>query len=225
MGELEVARQTLRNNPGVFFLKGVIDRRQGRWEDSIRNLERAYDLDPRKTFTLQQAALTYFLLKRYHDEITVLDRALAIAPNDAFTQVERALVELNWHANTRPVHETIDSIHAANPAAVPRIADVWLLCALAERDSAAAKNALSAKGENPIEIDSANVWFTREFVEGVIAHMSNDQGKAREAFLAARTKQEKIVHAQPNYGPAWCVLGLIDAGLDEQTHCAKAGAR
>ncbi|HTH19593.1 MAG TPA: hypothetical protein VL912_05895, partial [Candidatus Udaeobacter sp.] len=225
LGELEVARQTLPNNPGVFFLKGVIDRRQGRFEESIRNLERAYDLDPRKTFTLQQTALTYFLLKRYHDEIAVLDRALAIAPNDAFSQVERSLVELHWHANTRPLHETIDSIHAANPAALPRIADVWLLCALAERDSAAAKNALNAKGENPIEIDSANVWFTREFVEGVIARMSNDQSKAREAFLAARAKQEKIVHAQPNYGPAWCVLGLIDAGLGRKQDALREGRR
>ncbi|MGE5214982.1 MAG: protein kinase domain-containing protein, partial [Nitrospirota bacterium] len=225
LGELEIARRTLPNNPGVFFLKGVIDRRQGRWEDSTRNLERAFDLDPRKTFTLQQAALTYFLLKRYHDEITVLDRALAIDPNDAFSQVERALVELHWHANARPLHETIDSIQTANPAALPRIADVWLLGALAERDSAAAKNALKAKGENPIEIDSANVWFTREFVEGVIARMANDQSKAREAFLAARTKQDKIIQAQPNYGPAWCVLGLIDAGLGRKEDALREGRR
>ena len=169
-------------------------------------------------FTLQQAALTYFLLKRYHDEITVLDRALAIAPNDAFTQVERALVELNWHANTRPVHETIDSIHAANPAAVPRIADVWLLCALAERDSAAAKNALSAKGENPIEIDSANVWFTREFVEGVIARMSNDQGKAREAFLAARTQAGENRSRSTKLWP-----GVVCAWFDRRWPWTKAG--
>ena len=55
--------------------------------------------------------------------------------------------------------------------------------------------------------------------------MSNDQSKAREAFLAARTKQEKIIHAQPNYGPAWCVLGLIDAGLGRKQDALREGRR
>ena len=32
-------------------------------------------------------------------------------------------------------------------------------------------------------------------------------------FEAARAQQEKIVQAQPDYGPALCVLGLIDAAL------------
>src|SRR5262249_17971107 len=61
--------------------------------------------------------------------------------------------------------------------------------------------------------------------EGVIARMSNDRSKAREAFLAARTKQEKIIRAQPNYAPAWCVLGLIDAGLGRKQDALREGSR
>ena len=41
LAELEVARQTLPNDPRVFELKGYIQRRQGRWEESTQNLERA----------------------------------------------------------------------------------------------------------------------------------------------------------------------------------------
>jgi hypothetical protein len=33
------------------------------------------------------------------------------------------------------------------------------------------------------------------------------------AFSAARAQQEKSVQAQPDYGPGWCVLGVIDAAL------------
>ena len=51
------------------------------------------------------------------------------------------------------------------------------------------------------------VHFTRPFVEGVIARMTNDEHKAQLAFTAARAEQEKTVQAQPDYGPAWCVLG------------------
>ena len=52
LAELEVARQSLPNDPRVFELKGYIQRRQGRWEESTRNLERAIELDPRNILTL-----------------------------------------------------------------------------------------------------------------------------------------------------------------------------
>ena len=54
--------------------------------------------------------------------------------------------------------------------------------------------------------------------------MIKDEPKARSAFEAARAQQEKIVQAQPDYGPALCVLGLIDAGLG-QCDEAKAEAQ
>ena len=47
LAELEVARQTLPNDARIFELTGYIQRRQGRWEESTRNLERAMELDPR----------------------------------------------------------------------------------------------------------------------------------------------------------------------------------
>jgi tetratricopeptide (TPR) repeat protein len=121
------------------------------------------------------------------------------------------------------LHQLIDSIRATNPAEMASITDAWLSCALAERDAAAAKNALIASGETLL-IDSA-VLFNRSFVEGVIARMANDEEKARSAFIAARAEQEKIVQAQPYYGPALCVLGLIDAGLGRKDEALREGRR
>src|SRR2546428_6741147 len=65
LAELEVDDQTLPNDPEVFELKGYIERRQGRWEESTRNLEHAIQLDPRNFFTLQQIATSYGVLRRY----------------------------------------------------------------------------------------------------------------------------------------------------------------
>src|SRR5262249_46469873 len=47
LAELEVARQSLPNDARIFRLTGSIERRQGHWEESTRNLERAVELDPR----------------------------------------------------------------------------------------------------------------------------------------------------------------------------------
>ena len=59
LAELEIARHSLPNDPQVFALKGYIQRRQGRQNEAVRNLEHSVDLDPRNFFTLQQIANGY----------------------------------------------------------------------------------------------------------------------------------------------------------------------
>jgi TolB-like protein/class 3 adenylate cyclase len=224
--ELEVARQTLPNDPRVFLWTGLIERRQGRWEESIRDLERGIELDPRNFFLLEQTAQSYQVLRRYAEEKATYDRVLAFEPNDAGTKAACAVVELNSKADTRPLHETIDSVQTTNPAALPSVADEWFLCALAERDGTAAKNALVALGENPVNLGGTdNVLFNHPFVEGVIARIMKDEDKAQSAFTAARAEQQKTVQAQPNYAVALCALGLIDAGLGRKEDALREGRR
>jgi TolB-like protein len=224
LAELEVAAKTLPNDAGVFELKGYIQRRQGKQEEAVRSLERAIDLDPRNSFTLQQIALSYRHLRRFAEEKSVLDRALAIEPNDVDTKLERAAVEFYWKADPRPLHQMVDSIRATNPAATGDIAEYWLGCALAERDAAAARNAVIAAGENPAFTDEA-VEFSRQFMEGVIARMTKDDAEAHAAFTAARVEQQKVIQAHESYGPPLCVLGLIDAALGRQEEALHEGRR
>jgi TolB-like protein/Tfp pilus assembly protein PilF len=221
--ELEIARRSLPNDPRVFELTGYIARRQGKREEGLRNLERAVELDPRNWFTLQQISFSYAVLRQYSEEAAVLDRALSIKPDDVETKVARALVELDWKADTRPLHQTIDEIRPKNPAGLQTVADTWLICALAERDATAAANALAALGENTFGNDA--VRLSPAFGEALVARMSKDEGKARSAFTAARAQQEKAVQDQPNYGPALCVLGLIDAALGRKEEALREGRR
>jgi serine/threonine protein kinase/Tfp pilus assembly protein PilF len=222
LAELEVARRSLPNDPHVFKLMGSIQRRQGRWEESTRNLERAIELDPRDLRNLVNAAGSYGMFRRYAEQKSKLDRALTVEPNNLEVKAQRAFVELDWKADTRPLHQLIDEIRATNPAAMPMIADRWLYCALAERDLTAAKDALLL-GERPL--DTGSIHFPRPFVEGVIARMTNAEHKAQLAFAAARTEQEKTVNAQPDYAQAWCVLGVIDAALSRKEEALRESRR
>ena len=224
LAELEIAAKTLPNDARVFELKGYIQRRQGKQEEAVRSLERAIDLDPRNSATLQQIALSYRHLRRFAEEKSVLDRALAIDPNDLVNNLERAALEFYWKADTRPLHQMLDSVRAANPAATEDIAEYWLLCALAERDAAAATNAVIAAGKNPAQTDEA-VSFSPSFMKGVVARMTKDDAEARTAFAAARAEQEKLPQTPQSYGPALCVLGLIDAALGRKEEALREGRR
>ena len=131
---------------------------------------------------------------------------------------------LFWKADTRPLHQTIDAILAQGPGAIASAADIWFFCALAERDPAAAERALVALGDNPCWGEGA-IILSRSFGEGLLARMTKDEARARTAFEAARAQQEKIVQAQPDYGPALCVLGLIDAALGRKDLALDEGRR
>ena len=223
LAELAIARRTLPNNSHVLELTGYIARRQGKHEEGLQSLERALQLDPRNFLTLQQIAFSYQNLRRYADTAAILDRAIEIKSDDVETKVARAVLELDWKADTRPLHQTIDSVRRENPAAIQNVADNWFLCALAERDAAAAGNALAALGENFFGGDA--VQFHRDFGEGLVARMTKDEAKARSAFTAARAQQAQLVQAQPDYGPAICVLGLIDSGLGRKEDALREGRR
>jgi TolB-like protein/DNA-binding winged helix-turn-helix (wHTH) protein len=224
LGELEVARQTLPNDAHIFQLTGSIERRRGRWENSIRSLERAVDLDPRNIHTLQQLAGSYAFLRRYSEARGVCNRALAIAPDDVETRLGLADVEFDWKADTRPLHQLIDSVRVGNPGALSDIASPWFICALAERDPTAAKDALIAAGQN-VSPGNQSIRFNRAFAEGIIARMMKDEDKAHAAFTTARAEQEKIVESEPNYGPSLVVLGLMDAALGRKEEALREGRR
>jgi tetratricopeptide (TPR) repeat protein len=223
LAELEIAGKTAPNDPGAFQLRGAIQRRQGHWEESIRNFQRAVELDPRNVVLPQQIAITNEVLRRYAQANLVLDRVLAVQPDELGTKVERALVEFDWQASTQPLHEIISSVRTRDPGAMAKIADSWLVCALAERDAASIQDALAASGEIPLSVDA--LQFSRSFVKGLVARMTKDDDKARSAFVAARVEQEKVIEAQPDYAPALCVLGLIDAALGRKQEALREGQR
>jgi tetratricopeptide (TPR) repeat protein len=222
LAELEIAEPKLPNEPSVFAVKASIQRRQGHWEESTRNFRRAAELDPRNWTRLRELGRSYGYLLRYAEQKSMFDRVLALEPNNLDLKAEREEVELNWKADPLPLHQLLDSIRATNPGAIPNIDDYRFLCALAERDAAAAREALSRVGD---EMFQGVVHFAPIFMEGLIARMTNDEHKAQVAFAAARAEQEKIAQAQPDYGPPLCVLGLIDAALGRKEEALREGRR
>jgi tetratricopeptide (TPR) repeat protein len=224
LAELESVRRALPNDPRIFELTGYILRRRGQQEEGLRNLQRAVELDPRNFYTLQQIALSYQGLGRYAEAIAALDRALSIVPENVETRASRAEFELFWKADTRPLHQTIDSILGQGPGAIASAADLWFMCALAERDQAAAERALVTLGDNPCWTESG-ITLSHSFGEGLLARMTKDEARARAAFEAARGEQQKIVSAQPDYGPALCVLAMIDAALGHKELALDEGRR
>ena len=213
--ELAAARRFLPNNAELFSITGLIDRRQGRWDDAVKNLEEAAQLDPRNPRILGGLAILYDLLRRYDEEEAVFDRAVAANPASAtYFQMMRAVIELQ-----KGNIETARSGLASLPAGYDPDGGVTftrLSLALYERDPLAAEKILAASNLEEI-VGGTGSSLPRSWFEALIARAQGNVEKAREAFAVAREKTEAKLRDHPDDGILVAQLGLIDAGTAAQT--------
>jgi len=221
--ELTVAQRTLPNESRIPLMAGYIDRRQGHWEKSLEEIKQALELDPRNFSIRQQVSLTYQGLRRYKETAATLDDVLAITPKDVTSKVQRAWVDLQWRADPKPLHMTIETVLAQDPSAVPAIVIQWLELALSERDPVAAEHALAAM---PIGgCRDENIAFPNSWCQGLVARLRGDEPAARDAFANARKELEQIVREQPDYAAALCAIGVVDAALGNKQDALREGER
>ena len=221
--ELKAAQLSLPNDPVPFLLAGYIDRRQGHWEESTRNMERALELDPQNLLVLHQMSLTYENLRRYPEMAAMLDRALALQSDKNSLRIQRATIDLDWRADPHPLQETIDSILAEKPSALADMTEQWLYLALCQHDADAASRALAVMPTDGCTSDGFP--FPTTWCAGLVARLKGDAVVASAAFTKAREQVDKIVRDQPNYAKALCALGMIDAALGRKTEASEEGRR
>ncbi len=222
--QLAIAVRTLPNSARIFEWSGYIDRRQNQWHDAVRNFQRAMELDPRDIKILKGAAGTYHLLRDYQKERQAVDRLIALEPNYTGHRLARAWIDVRERADTRAVHAVLETV----PADDLESARLRLDLALYERDAVAAERALAVLGARDEDIADAGrggVEFSVAYEQGLVARMKRDLAGSRAAFGAARAQQEEALRAEPDYGPALCVLGLIDASLGRKEEALREGRR
>ena len=83
LATLEVAAQSLPNNAQILALRGLLERRMGRWEESLRHFKRAIELDPKDHNIYGHAASVAMALRRYEEAHRLLDAAIAAFPTEA----------------------------------------------------------------------------------------------------------------------------------------------
>jgi TolB-like protein/Tfp pilus assembly protein PilF len=220
--ELDKAQHALPNNAEIFQFLGLIDRRQGRWDEANRNLERAVDLDPRNQDTLTDLGETYIKVRRYEEAVAVAYRALALLPPSALLRASPAWIGVEADANIAPLRAMLNTIEAEGPASAAEVAGISFETAVRERDPAGAARAL-ANISSERYIREADYIAPRAWHEGLLAKLRQDAPATRAAFMAARVEIEKVVRAQPGNTRPLSALALIDAELGDKEKAIEEG--
>jgi tetratricopeptide (TPR) repeat protein len=221
--ELALANRTLPNSADVYSLSGFIARRQGRWEDALRNLEKAFELDPRNPRFVNGLSLVYDFLRRYEDEEALFARAALANPSTRnYSEMVRAQIQLQ-KGDLKGARVTLGTLPSDYD---PDGGTTWtrMNLALYERDLDRAASLLASwKGETLF--GGAGLQVPTTYWEGVIARARGDAAKSADAFSRARKTLEASLSAKGENPLLLATLGLVDAGLARKDDALRAGRR
>lgn len=79
--EFAIAKKGLPNDPRILMAEGFIWRRQGRFEESLANFVKAFQLDPRDGNVAFEISCTQRLLRDYKKALTYTDKAISLQPD------------------------------------------------------------------------------------------------------------------------------------------------
>ncbi|HZE56519.1 MAG TPA: hypothetical protein VE031_01575 [Chthoniobacterales bacterium] len=199
LAEFALAQNGLPNEAEVYLATGAIQRRQGRWEESNANLEKAASLSPNETWPLQNLVLNYQMQRNWAAANKTIDRALKLAPEafnlwsikaqletsekGTFEIAERGIQLLN----TRPMDDETKM----------RFTIALAQTCLMQRKYAEAAQAAESMKDETLAKDPEGL-MGKYGAMGIAKKLLGDGAGAREAFLKAKGHAEKWLADAPN---------------------------
>ena len=218
LNEFAIAKLSLPNSAEVYMAIGAIERRQGKWEESTANLERAASLSPKDAWVLENLADNYYANKNFEAADKIFDRAIEAAPKSFGPRAEKAKLAIDWKGDFSVLEKELTQVPpGVDPDGVVTFARVQLL--LLQRKF---PDALALLKQSPQDVSHAK---PRGLFEGAIYTFLNDKEKAVSAFERARPIAEKALRESPNDASRHVTLGLILAGLGEKDAAIAEGKR
>ncbi len=223
--EFALARRTLPNSSHLFMLTGAVDRREGHWENALKNFHRAVELDPVDAVTLQETGFTYSRLRRRAEGRSYLERAVAANPDDIFGRSILWALPYFDRGETATLRGRLDELLRTNRKDARRLSAFYVEIALAERNRTAAEQAVQLIPAEGSVDTTQNVLWPRGWFVGLVARTFGDTSGAEKAFAAARPAALRTTQEQPEYPPGWIILGMLDAGLGHKAEAIAEGRR
>jgi len=204
--ELDLARHLLPNDAQALFLDARLDRHDNRWDDALIKANRAADLDPENVFFVVWTSEAYWLMRRYEEGDSFVQRAKS--KNPAAAQIfDVCLARIKLAKGDLMSARSL----TANPN-TPEALDTHFDAAFYARDYA---GALRIIAEAPAELVKADFYLKSPDSTGE-AHVyraQGDHGKAERAFSALRRWLDSNSEEESRNNWYYQLAARYDAGL------------
>ena len=220
--EFAIAQRGLPNDAEVYLAIGAIYRRQGKWQESNANLEKAVDLNPNDTWPMQNLALNYEVLRNFNAANKILDRALKLQPESLGLWSIKAQVAIGENGNFDVAKSVVAKLKPDHAKGYLAGSAVQILLLQRKYDEALR---VAEQINDELLAKDPEAWPMKYMVIGIAKKMLTDDGGAREAFLIAKAHLEKYVNEAPNDASRHSKLAGVLAWLGDKDAAIAEGIR
>ena len=219
--DYEAALETLKkvekmrpNDSQVHATLAWIWRRQGRSEEAIESLEKAFMLDPKSAGLAREIGNSLYQLGDSPEAEGYFDRAISLLPDQALTYIMKSNMYLRWYGDTRKSRKILEL--------VPTVYFPWerfVELDIYERDYPAALDRLARA---PEKLFVAQHEITPDAqLRGLIYRFMGDTARSRASFDTTRVFLESEITKRPDDYRLHISLGITLAGLGRKREAVQ----
>jgi len=219
MEHWSIAEKGLPNNAELLMARAMVRLAEGRMEESIEGLEKATRLSPKDVSAFSDLAWAYMWAHRFPESIAAADRAIALAPDQNWPYLYRAIGYYAWKGPRPEGRAALASVDHSYS---------WyfwgmynLEVAEGNFDAAFALVAALPDGWAILKTEVA----PKELYEGFLHQYLGDAALAKTKFKAAVSALEKELVAHPEDARYYSALGLALAGAGEKERAVRMSVK
>jgi len=221
--QIAIAERALPNSPAALALRAYIDRRQGRWDDSIKALKMARTLDPRNPNIINNLEFNYLCLRRHRQAEEACNALLELEPENPIFILQKAYCAFAESADLTGYRAALEQLPSPMKNDIGFASQRIFYAALA-RDWTTAQEILRTDQSEDLSFLHETI-VPRGCVEIWLAKVRGDQPMTEPRFYALREQLERRVEADLNNPSLLSALGVVDAALGRKEDALRETSR
>jgi len=218
-----MTERALPNSSDALTLAAMIDRRQGRWDESTKGLERAVSLDPRNLEIITRLFENDLALRRFREAEDTSDRLVKLGTDKPGLSLKRAACRFAEHADVAGYRTALEALPSAAKLDMGNTTDRIYFAAL-DHDWATAKETLNDTQHQQL-LFFFGIEVPRECVEIWLAMAQGEHPKLEGRFELAVAELKQGFAADPSDAKLASALGIIDAALGRKEEAIQEAKR
>jgi eukaryotic-like serine/threonine-protein kinase len=194
-----------------------IERRKGKFEDSLRHFDQLFQLDPRSADFRSEAAAVLIRLRRYAEAERLLNQSLDLRSAVYVYGMKRDLAII-WRGDLEKARKALEEMPEEE---MPFFQRFWIEQEILERNYSAA---LARLDRFPIEVfQEEGLFLPRVLLRAQVLSLLKREGEAREDYEKACIFLEEKVKERPKDSAVHSSLGIAYAGLGRKEDAIREG--
>ena len=206
---------------------GYVQRRQGKFEQALANINRASDLNPISSFLAWEVGTTCIYLHKYPEAEHYYDQAISLVPDLSFPYYCKAWLYLCWEGNTEKARVVLkDALQNVKPAENISLIKLLINIDVFEGKYQDALDRLSLESQdidNQDYIDDQEYFIPNTLIYARIYGYMNKKNLEQDNYESARSILESKIKERPEHAQFHSALGIVYAGQGRKEDAVREG--